>query len=96
MIYLMKDKCPKCGGDAWYRDGVNSGKDIPDVPDLPWVKVDFNMKRYDLCVNSHYFNIRPYVDYDKHYIYEGKVDGEIARLEKRITELREARENVVR
>lgn len=88
MIYLLKNKCPKCGADITFKSGAMFGKDIDDEPDVPWVEVSSNMKRFDTCANRHNCNIRPYVDYDEHYIYEDKVEEEITRLQSRLDDLR--------
>lgn len=89
MIYLLKNRCPKCGADILLKSGVVYGiKDIVDEPDVPWVKVNSDIKRFDTCANGHHCNIRPYADYDEHYIYEDKLEEEIAQLETRLSELK--------
>ena len=93
-LYLLKTKCPKCGAPIGFRNIVNFGKDIPDAPDIPWVDIQppylpSNIKRYDTCANGHNLNIRPYADYDEHYIYEDKLAEEITRLETRLSDLKE-------
>lgn len=96
-IYLLKTVCPKCGGAITLGRGVYVGYDIPDEPDVPWVspKSGWNKKSFDQCVNRHYFNIRPYADYDEHYIYEDKLNEEIVGLEARLAALRRLLEGEV-
>ena len=88
MIYLLKNKCPKCGANMDYSNAVSLGREPPDEPDVPWVQ-DCPIKRYDKCVNGHLFNIRPYSDGDEHYIYADELGQMIARLEAKLSDLKE-------
>ena len=54
-----------------------NGTEIDEPSDIPWVNEADpakNKKRFDMCVNRHHFNIRPFVDEDLHYIYEDMLD----------------------
>ena len=81
-IYLLEN-CPICGGKI-FSNGINMTgmrdwdeslwvktvvEGIEDVFDLN-PRVEYVPARYSTCVNdrTHYFNIRPYGDYDKHYV----------------------------
>jgi len=88
-VFLLKEKCPKCGGTVTLRNACLMGNDIPDKPDVPWVfqSNGFNAKRFDTCINGHYFNIRPDGDHDEHYIYEHELHDEISKLQARLASL---------
>ena len=88
MIYLLKSKCPKCGSEIKDGDAVMMGlNDIPDNPDVPWVEVSWDRKRFNTCINGHNFNIRPYGDYDDHYIYEDRLEDTIKKLRIQLADL---------
>jgi len=88
MQYILKTKCPKCEAGIAFRNGVLYGlNDITEEPDVPWVKVKWKRKRFDKCENGHNFNIRPYADYDDHYIYEDIIRKRIKGLKKELKDL---------
>lgn len=88
MMYLLKTKCSKCEGKLATRNAVYIGlDDIPEQPDVPWVKVNWDRKRFDICENGHKFNIRPYADYDEHYIYEDKLKARIKNAKRELSDL---------
>jgi len=75
-IYLMKTLCPICDGKAYMVNGMDFSSlddECNSLHDLPLVEVEFKGARFDECVNGHRFNIRPYGDYDKHYVYEDEL-----------------------
>ena len=59
-ILKLRRKCPVCGEKIFLQSGV-------EVNNPFW--------RFDICKNEHKFNNRPYADYDKNCVYEGKNIG---------------------
>ena len=93
-LYSLRTTCPVCGSSDVGRSAVMFGiVDIPEEPDVPWVKTEteWDRKRWDKCSNGHYFNIRPYADYDKHYIYHDQVLPMIEELQAKLAALEKLR-----
>lgn len=92
-MYLLRTICPRCGGKLASRNAtVVLLEDIPDTPDVPWVNVDWDKKRFDTCTNGHNINIRPYVDYDDHYIYDDMLGQRINELTGKLKDLKKLKE----
>lgn len=95
VLYLLHAKCPTCGEPASGLDVVTvSAKDIPEEPDVPWVEVDWKRKRFDECQKGHRFNIRPYADYDDHYVRPQNLADELAKARERLADLERLKEPV--
>lgn len=76
---LLKSVCEVCGAPLQYMSVIrlHCGVKMPDG----------SPARFDICVNGHEVNIRPYADPVEDYIYEDKLDEEIRKAKERLRNL---------
>jgi len=93
-IYLLEN-CPICGGRVsgdginmtqisdwdetlWVKNIVDARQDWQLNENKPITSV---AARFSICENNrrHYFNIRPYGDYDDHYVTREKLESKLAK-----------------
>jgi len=79
-IYLLND-CPFCeapvSGQGSNFTNMDEWDEKLHLP-LPENFDKFLGARFSICKNRHYFNVRPYADYDEHYVTKEKLEEKLA------------------